>query len=312
MCNNFQFLLCYKLTFDGFYEVAAINEIEWKKEIGYGGYIQLLIEKFKGAHVVLQVKADADSLIVKQTIEEAEKSDAVLIGDDTDLLVLLLYHAKMESHDIYFAPDYRSSSTRRVWDIKQTKRELGPNVCEHILFLHAFLGCDTTSRLFGVGKGAIIKKFKSNASLLRSAEIFNSVESSHKAIETAGEKVLVAVYNGKDESHNSLRHKKFIEKLATSTSHIEPKNLPPTAAAAKFHSYRIFLQICQWKDLACDLEPSLWGWAQTVGGLFPITTDLPPAPEDLLKIIRCNCTTDCSSGSCSCQKYGMKCSLACG
>ena len=100
--------------------------------------------------------------------------------------------------------------------------------------------------------------------------------------------------------------------LSSSTSHIEPKNLPPTAAAAKFHSYRIFLQICQWKDLACDLEPSLWGWAQTVGGLFPITTDLPPAPEDLLKIIRCNCTTDCSSGSCSCQKYGMKCSLACG
>ena len=117
---------------------------------------------------------------------------------------------------------------------------------------------------------------------------------------------------GKDESHNSLCHKKCIEKLATSTSHIEPKNLPPTAAAAKFHSYRIFLQICQWKDLACDLEPSLWGWAQTVGGLFPITTDLPPAPEDLLKIIRCNCTTDCSSGRCSCQKHGMKCSLACG
>ena len=163
-----------------------------------------------------------------------------------------------------------------------------------------------------MGKGALIKKFKTNASLQLSAEVFNSVGSSHEAIETAGEKVLITIYNGKNESLNSIRHKKFIEKLATSMNHIEPKSLPPAAAAEKLHSYRVYLQICQWKDPACELEPNLWGWAQTEAGFFPITTDLPPAPQDLLKIVRCNCTTDCSSGRCSCQKHGMKCSLACG
>ena len=73
-------------------------------------------------HVVLQAKADADSLIVEQTIEVAEKFDTVSIGDDTDVLVLLLYHVKINIHDIYFAPDSQRSSSRRVWDIKQTKR----------------------------------------------------------------------------------------------------------------------------------------------------------------------------------------------
>ena len=37
-----------------------------------------------------------------------------------------------------------------------------------------------------------------------------------------------------------------------------------------------------------------WGWTCTAMGLHPIATKKPPAPAELLKIIRCNCTTDCS------------------
>ena len=29
-------------------------------------------------------------------------------------------------------------------------------------------------------------------------------------------------------------------------------------------------------------------------------------------MIHCNCTTDCSTARCSCQKHGLPCSLACG
>ena len=42
------------------------------------------------------------------------------------------------------------------------------------------------------------------------------------------------------------------------------------------------------------------GWMEKDGHLLPVMTDLPPAPEDLLRIIRCNCTTDCSTARCSC------------
>ena len=38
-----------------------------------------------------------------------------------------------------------------------------------------------------------------------------------------------------------------------------------------------------------QLDPSDWRWKLVDSQLFPITTDLPPAPDDLLNIIRCKC-----------------------
>ena len=45
---------------------------------------------------------------------------------------------------------------------------------------------------------------------------------------------------------------------------------------------------------------------------MPVLTDLSPAPDKLLKMIRCNCHTDCSSMRCTCKKYKVKCSSVCG
>ena len=163
------------------------------------------------------------------------------------------------------------------------KAKLGPLICSHILFLHAMLGCDTTSRLYNVGKGTILKKFKAKTILHQSAEIFNNPNSTTKEIESAGEKALVNIYNGKNnESLNALRYRRYCEKLATNTTQVEPRTLPPTSAAAKFHNYRVFLQTYQWKTLDCNLPPELWGWTKSDAGLSPTMTDLPPAPDDLI------------------------------
>ena len=64
--------------------------------------------------------------------------------------------------------------------------------------------------------------------------------------------------------------------------------------------------------LDCDLSTHLWGWTKDDAVLSPTMTDLPPAPEDLLKIILCNCLTNCQNARCSCIKHGIKCSVACG
>ena len=48
------------------------------------------------------------------------------------------------------------------------------------------------------------------------------------------------------------------------------------------------------------------------GEFYPTTTDQPPAPLELLNIIHCSCTNDCSTTRCSCCEHGMKCSLAWG
>ena len=162
---------------------------------------------------VLHAKADADLLIVLKAVEVAKTTKTALVGDGTDLLFLLLYHAELQSFDLYFAPKCRT------WDIKNVKARLGSLMCSHILFLHAMLGCDTTSRLYNIGKSTILEKFKAETILHQSAEIFKNPNSTAKEIESAGQMALVNIYNGKsNESLDTLCYRRYCEMLATNTS----------------------------------------------------------------------------------------------
>ena len=113
-----------------------------------------------------------------------------------------------------------------------------------------------------------------------------------------------------EESLDSLRHRKYYEKVCTKGCQVEPQNLPPTSGAARFHSIRVFLQVKQWQAENLSIED--WGWKLRGNQVCPITTELPAALENLLKMIRCNCSTDCSNTRCTCCKHGLDCSLACG
>ena len=84
---------------------------------------------------------DADLLIVQKAVQSATTSNTVLVGDDTDLIVLLCYHAKLESHDLFFRPEPKKNSKKlRIWNIEATKEKLGQDICSNFLFIHAFLG----------------------------------------------------------------------------------------------------------------------------------------------------------------------------
>ena len=166
-------------------------------------------------------QGDADVQIIKKTWKMAEEVDTVFIGDDTDLLVLLLYHDEPHKH-MFFAPEPKKNAKGRVWDIKQVKSDLGSFICKHILFAHAISGSDTTSRLFGLGKGTILKKLKENTRLQQAALVFDNPNSNHDQVREAGEKALVAIYGGKKtESLNQLRYKKNTEKVAKSLTKVD-------------------------------------------------------------------------------------------
>ena len=80
----------------------------------------------------LQAEGDADVLIVKTAVDSAVTHPIVLVGDDTDLLVLLCYHTKADGNDLYFRPEPKANSSsreRRVWNMLKVKEELGQAVC---------------------------------------------------------------------------------------------------------------------------------------------------------------------------------------
>ena len=78
---------------------------------------------------VHHASGDADILIVMKTIQTANSSNTVLVGDDIDLLVLLCYHASIESHDLLFCPGPKKNTKQpRIWNIKVTKQRIGPDI----------------------------------------------------------------------------------------------------------------------------------------------------------------------------------------
>ena len=54
--------------------------------------------------------ADADFLIVQKAVQSTTTSTTVLGGHDTDLIILLCYHASLDSHDIFFCPEPRKNT----------------------------------------------------------------------------------------------------------------------------------------------------------------------------------------------------------
>lgn len=109
---------------------------------------------------VCHAEGDAGLLIAQTVAHYAKTAVTILIGDDTDLLVLLCYDISLQSpFDVYFKPQSRKKNSKAtIWNIKCTKVKLGSDICDNILVLHALLGCDTTSRIFGFGKGVVLKK----------------------------------------------------------------------------------------------------------------------------------------------------------
>ena len=91
-----------------------------------------------------------------------------------------------------------------------------------------------------------VKKVKTDSLFREQSEVFHKSEQTPEDITAAGEKALVSLYGGtKEEGLDSLRYKWFCDKLSKSTSHVEPQALPPTSAAARFHSLRVYYQVME-------------------------------------------------------------------
>ncbi|KAG5879715.1 hypothetical protein JTB14_000393 [Gonioctena quinquepunctata] len=111
----------------------------------------------------------------------------------------------------------------------------------------------------------------------------------------------------KTDLSQPVRFQSFMRSVANIKPEISA--LSPTESAAKQHSRCTYHQVHQW--LGNELPPQECGWKHVGDTLVPITTEDPPAPEILLKIIFCRCTKDCGSGKSGCRKAMLNCSTAC-
>ena len=199
----------------------------------------------KGCHTI-QAEGDADLDIVKAAVAMSAYKSTTLIGEDTDLLVLLLYHTPAnDCKHLYFRSD---KDTSNVYNITVLKRLTGDGVCSDLLFIHAFSRFDTTSRIFGVGKKSVVQKVIAGDSVLHECcKVFRTPTADPATVETTGCNAMVSLFNGgKSDSLASLRYSFLAKKVATAKTFVTPERLPPTTLATNLHSRRTYLQVMEW------------------------------------------------------------------
>ena len=98
--------------------------------------------------------------------------------------------------------------------------------------------------------------FKDGAIFREQANVFDGKFSLKEEIIVSGGRALVTIYKGHDQEElNALRFNKFSEKISKCHSQVEPKMLPPTLDAAKYHSWCVYYQVRDWKGDSHNIDP---------------------------------------------------------
>ena len=274
--------------------------------------IRFLSDVYQRAGIAVKLsQADADRDIVTTAILAAKGGKtAVIVGEDTDLLVLMLGLTPQEVA-VHLMSCIRDRPVL-VRNSQELQAALG-EVVDHILFLHAMTGCDTTSFPFKRSKKNGLGKLLASESLRQTIGVFNDQAASLDQITAAGEMFLLSLY-GFPATAGLARARYLMYKRVIARQPIhakfDPATLPPTPDGAKWHSARVYHQVQAWRGN--DLDPTAWGWQVRNNKLIPVRTSIAPAPQRVLKLIYCGCGTPCVTNQCECQRSGLRCSSMCG
>ena len=90
--------------------------------------------------------------------------------------------------------DIKGNRDKIVHDISRYRMKLGTEISTYILFLHAFTGCDSTSRIFSFRKQAAFTRFLNSSLLQEVAKVFSSESKHHSEIERSGHNAMIALF----------------------------------------------------------------------------------------------------------------------
>ena len=139
----------------------------------------------------MNAQSDADLLICRTAVKLLQKKcNVTVVGDDTDLLVILIDMTRNLNLNRW---KILLSTKTNIYDLKSVITSLGVKGASSILLLHSFTGCDTVSRIFGVGQGRLLNiRGKLTESIIQA---FYSHDYTKEEIKSAGEKIFFLLLN---------------------------------------------------------------------------------------------------------------------
>ena len=256
------------------------------------------------------IQEEADTRLMLHCAHAASYSQHIVIrSPDTDVFVLALAFAKEVGAHLYFHTG--SGVNTRTVDVQQVHNHLGADVCDALIGLHCFSGCDTVSSLYGIGKTKAVKTLLSNrdhcttfkqlgTSFTITEELYDSVEA-----------FTCELYDRKGlKEVNTARWQMF------KTGKCVERSLPPNKDSLKLHIQRANYQAAIYRrslETQPDIPPPMQhGWS-IEGESFAIKwMTLPPAPKSLLELVHCQCkATHCVQGRCTCRQNQLPCTDMC-
>ena len=129
-------------------------------------FIALLTSHLEAAGCeVHHASADTDRLIVLTALDVVDTCAAsVLVGEDTDLLILLTLLSDPEKYIIMLMPG-RKGHPHKVYSSAALRSALGGMV-DSVLFVHTATGCDTTSAVYRKGKRVPFRKRRAQPAIV--------------------------------------------------------------------------------------------------------------------------------------------------
>ncbi len=262
---------------------------------------------------------EADNIMIQQVLMLSEDGKSIsVIADDTDVYVLLMTVCLTNQ---VTTPIFMESAIkdRAVIDIQQSVQK-NKKIIPNLLAAHALTGCDTVGASHGIAKGTMLTVLRKNMYPL---DLLGDVNATWSDILQQAFHFTAACYGHPEcESLSDLRYKVWCTKLGNGTM-ASPKlcSLPPTDAAFEENVKRAHYQTAVWKAASLlsppDLQPENYGWDkdENTKCLVPVTVpqNVSLAPQDILQLIRCSCSSDnpCRSTRCTCKKAGLPCTTFC-
>jgi hypothetical protein len=240
---------------------------------------------------------------------------AVLIFSvDTDVFILCLAFQKRINASLF--QKCGSKNRTKLLDIEKIAAHIGQEVCDALIRLHAFTGCDTVSTFAGKGKVTALKKISSE----KAYNIFARLGSEWNLTDILMaelERFTCCMYAPKVTTVliNELRYQLFCAKKGEIESHL----LPPCLDSLKKHAERANYQAAIWK-ISLENDPRTptpigrgWKLVEEDGRkqLAIDWMDGLPAPQAVIDLLSCNCTKICKLPKCICLANGMKCTDMC-
>ena len=166
-------------------------------------FITMLSKNLRRAgNKVVQCEEDADTQIVRCALELATTGvQVIVVADDTDVVLLLLYHWNDTMADIKIT----SERTKAAFSTKSFINSHSTLLKPYLLVLYSWTGCDTTSAIQMKGKTSLLKKIEMSLQVRQMLDTLRDLNADQLEVVVAGIELFLEMYGGKG-SLASLRY----------------------------------------------------------------------------------------------------------